>query len=197
MSYCGENLKVKLIVWNTEKTDILNNLIKKAKEQYFLHQIEECEGNQKKLFRIVNSLLGRGKATNLPRHSDRRELSKALDNFFVTKISNIQSDLRELESSASNLSFDLRSALVSSSTKLSQFSLCSVDDIQKVLKTSSKASCHLDPIPTSILHQLSCLVPVITNIVNQSLTAGHFPSQLKSATVKPLLKKSTLDLEIF
>ena len=92
---------------------------------------------------------------------------------------------------------DLRSALVSSSTKLSQFSLCSVDDIQKVLKTSSKASCHLDPIPTSILHQLLCLVPVITNIVNQSLTASHFPSQLKSAIVKPLLKKSTLDPEIF
>ena len=95
------------------------------------------------------------------------------------------------------MSFDLRSALVSSSTKLSKFSLCSVDDIQKVLKTSSKASCHLDPIPTSILHQLSCLVQVITNIVNQSLTAGHFSSQLKSAIVKPLLKKSTLDPEIF
>ena len=180
-----------------KECDILNNLIKKAKKQYFLHQIEQCEGDQKKLFRIVNSLLGHGKAVNLPRHSNPRELSKALDDFFVTKISNIRSDLLELESSASNLSFDLRSALVSSSTKLSKFSLCSVDDIQKVLKTSSKASCHLDPIPTSILHQLSCLVPVITNIVKQSLTAGHFPSQLKSAIVKPLLKKSTLDPEIF
>ena len=139
----------------------------------------------------MNSLLGRGKATNLPRHSDLRELAKALDNFFVTKISNIRTDLHELESSASNLSFDLQSALVLSSTKLSQFSLCSVDDIQKVLKTSSKASGNLHPLPTSSLHQLPCLVPVITNIVNQSLTAGHFPSQLKFAIVKPLLKKST------
>ena len=110
----------------------------KAKEQYFLHQIEECEGDQKKLFRIVNSLLGHGKAANLPRHSDCRELSKALDNFFVTKISNIRSDPHELESSASNLSFDLQSALVSSSTKLSKLSLCSVDDIQKVLKPHQK-----------------------------------------------------------
>ena len=66
---------------------------------------------------------------------------------------------------------------------------------RKCSKPHQKASCHLDPTLTSILHQLSCLLPVITNIVNQLLTAGHFPSQLQSAIVKPLLKKSTLDPE--
>ena len=48
--------------------------------------------------------------------------------------------------------------------------------------------------PTS--HLLECLdvvLPSITDILNDSLVSGVFPSFYKSAIVKPLLKKSTLD----
>ena len=36
-------------------------------------------------------------------------------------------------------------------------------------------------------------MPVLTNIVNTSLTTGIYPSIYKTAIVKPLLKKPTLD----
>jgi len=39
------------------------------------------------------------------------------------------------------------------------------------------------------------LVPIITNIVNLSLSSGTFPSLFKQATVTPLLKKPSLDKE--
>ena len=55
-------------------------------------------------------------------------------------------------------------------------------------------SCDLDPMPTSLL--LDCLdiiFPSMTDIINDSLVSGVFPSFYKSAVVKPLLKKSTLD----
>ena len=66
------------------------------------------------------------------------------------------------------------------------------------MKKSSKASCILDPIPSN----LQCLllphvVPVIKEIINKALSSGCFPSSMKSAIVKPLLKKSTLNPEIF
>ena len=48
--------------------------------------------------------------------------------------------------------------------------------------------------PTSLL--LDCLdvvLPSMTDIINDSLVSGVFPSFYKSAIVKPLLKKSTHD----
>ena len=37
------------------------------------------------------------------------------------------------------------------------------------------------------------IAPVITRIVNLSLSSGKFPKEFKYAVVKPLLKKLTLD----
>ena len=41
--------------------------------------------------------------------------------------------------------------------------------------------------------QIYGIAPVITRIVNLSLSSSIFPKELKSAVVKPLLKKPTLD----
>ena len=91
------------------------------------------------------------------------------------------------------VSFHFRSSLSISPTKTVRFSLCSVDEVEQVLKTSSRAPCRLDPSPTSILHELPCLVIIISNTVNVSLSAGHFPLHLKSLIVKLPLEKSTFD----
>ena len=37
------------------------------------------------------------------------------------------------------------------------------------------------------------LLPTLTNIINESLSSGMVPTSFKTATVKPLLKKPTLD----
>ena len=71
------------------------------------------------------------------------------------------------------------------------------EEIEKILKKSNKTTCQLDPIPTTILLELPSILPVLTNIINKALNTGQFPSSLKSAIVKPLLKKSSLDSEIY
>ena len=54
----------------------------------------------------------------------------------------------------------------------------------------------LDPLPTQLLKtNVDILSPVITRIVNLSLTTGKFPSSQKSAIITPLLKKASLDPE--
>ena len=40
---------------------------------------------------------------------------------------------------------------------------------------------------------LDCLLPYITSVINDSLTSGIFPSNFKTALVKPLLKNPSLD----
>ena len=57
----------------------------------------------------------------------------------------------------------------------------------------SPKTCVLDSIPTSLLFECSNqVVLLLTTIVNQSLATGIFPSCMKSAVVKPLLKKTSL-----
>ena len=52
----------------------------------------------------------------------------------------------------------------------------------------------LDPIPTSLLFECSNeIVPLLTAIVSQSLLTTIFPSCMKAAILKPLLKKTSLD----
>ena len=70
-------------------------------------------------------------------------------------------------------------------------------EITKIVNSASKATCLLDPIPTSLLQTLlPVLSPVIAHLVNASLSSGVFPSELKSAVIKPLLKKPNLDPEV-
>ena len=69
------------------------------------------------------------------------------------------------------------------------------EEVLKIIKSSNNASCLCDPIPTSLIRGdlLPVVLPVLTDIVNKSLLSGTFPSTLKTALVKPLLKKSSLD----
>ena len=55
--------------------------------------------------------------------------------------------------------------------------------------------CELDYIPTYLLKEhLDIFLPVLQCIINTSLQQGMFPHCLRTALVRPLLKKAGLDL---
>ena len=65
--------------------------------------------------------------------------------------------------------------------------------VSEILQKSIPRSCDLDPIPTELLYEnLDVLLPTITNI-NTSLASGFVPPDFKTAIVKPLLKKNSLN----
>jgi len=50
--------------------------------------------------------------------------------------------------------------------------------------------------PTQLLKDhLDLIVPVVTDVVNESLSTGVFPTCLKHSLIRPLLKKQDLDQE--
>ena len=58
-------------------------------------------------------------------------------------------------------------------------------------------TCALDPIPTALLKSyIPILSPLITQTVNLSFQTDNVPSALKVAVICPLLKKTTLNLEV-
>ena len=77
-------------------------LIKTVKSEYYVKQIEECEGDQEKLFKLVDKLLGRGQLTSLPQHSDPKSVAEIFD-FFIFKIATIRMSLATLATSIDDI----------------------------------------------------------------------------------------------
>ena len=71
---------------------------------------------------------------------------------------------------------------------------CSVEEVAGFIQVSANKQCQLDPVPTRIVKQCCDLLsPVITTIINDSFAEGYFPDILKSAVVKPIIRKSNMD----
>ena len=68
------------------------------------------------------------------------------------------------------------------------------DFVKTIVQEMPQKSCDLDPIPTSVLYDcLDEIIPIVTSIMNKSLSSGIVPQCSKHALVKPLLKKPSLD----
>lgn len=75
------------------------------------------------------------------------------------------------------------------------FTQVSQEDVKKIVSKSKTTTCSLDPIPTKLVKQhLDILLPLLTHMVNLSLSSGAFPEEWKTALVVPLLKKHEVDL---
>lgn len=73
-----------------------------------------------------------------------------------------------------------------------------VVEVIKIIKKSPSKSCTLDPLPTALLKtNLDSIAPIITNIVNMSLSSSVIPNKLKQALITPLIKKPSLDPEVY
>ena len=66
--------------------------------------------------------------------------------------------------------------------------------VSEILQKTVPKSCDLDPIPTELLYEnLDVLLPTI---INTSLASGFVPPDFKTAIVKPLLEKPSLDQNV-
>ena len=79
-------------------------------------------------------------------------------------------------------------------TPLVQFSAVSKKEVHNILKKTEQKTCELDPLPTSQLYKnVDIILQALTNIINRSLLSSEVQSEFKTAAVKPLLKKASLD----
>ena len=70
------------------------------------------------------------------------------------------------------------------------------NSLQKIVHHCAPKTCELDIIPTSLFFEcLGAILPTLTVVANHSLLTGEFPLIFKTAIVKQLLKKTSLDSE--
>ena len=83
---------------------------------------------------------------------------------------------------------------ISSIPKLCQFTPMTESEVKTIIMAMKSKSCKTDPIPTHIFKQLlPSVIPIVTKIVNLSLSKGEFCHMWKVAVVRPLLKKEGLE----
>ena len=139
------------------------------------------------------NMMGNSGETILPFHTCKRNMANDFSVFFYNTILNIRSEIRlpgvYTCGSMTNFFF--------SGSPLTTFMDATEIEMRNIIKLSPAKSCELDPLPTWLLKEcIAELVPTITDIVNMSLRDSLMPKSLKTALIRPLLKKTGLDSDI-
>ena len=155
-----------------------------SKRASLVELVYQSQNDSKKLFNIVNKLLGRKTSNPLPTAKSDEQLAEEFATYFLNKIDKIRERFINIEPyQPSRLDIPW----------LSKFALVTASRLGQIIRKMPSQTCQLDQVPTSKLQEIleGCL-PSITYIVNRSLDQGEFCNSWKEALVKPLIKKKEL-----
>lgn len=166
----------------------VSELVHAAKTSFFSAKIAE-RPSCKQLFSVCNQLLGKNKPSLLPTNYSASELPSRFLDFFQGKISTLRANLDQQSCPAPAVTERCFRGV-----PFLAFHNVSEDIVKRTILHATPTTCDLDPLPTPLLIEcLDVLLPSITSLINHSLSSGSFPSIFKSALVKPLLKKPSLN----
>ena len=168
----------------------VRSLISKAKSSFLSNLVTESSDNPRTLGKTLNTILHRNPSNSLPESPDAPSLANTFLDFFKDKIERIRTKFLPSDSPDPFL------FPPAPPPKLINFIPATLTEIHKLISSSENKQCLLDSIPTFLLKLcFNELGPIITNLVNLSLSEGIFPSSFKQALVQPLLKKPSLSTD--
>jgi len=177
--------KTRLTVHKQElerQSQLVIEMIKEKKSKYYQEKFKQA--NSKETFRLMKHLLTPPSSQNIG--MDDLTAAENFKSFFEEKIRKIHTILNAADTEPRR---NDGSTAVSSFTA---FSPISTEELSKMIKRAPCKSCPLDPLPTNLLKEngiLQLLAPIITSIINHSLSLSYVPEDFKSALVRPTLKK--------
>ena len=176
-------------LFKTQKNKV-NTLLESYKNEYYSKLIYDNKDDPKTLFRNLNEALHRKEETLLPPSNSDIELAEEFSDFFNGKIEKIRTDLDKHTDEPSQ-PVEKRKYKVA----MAEFKSLTEDEVRDLIRKTPNKYCSLDPAPTSLVKDnLEEILPLITKIINLSMQLGDVPLSMKHAIIKPLLKKSGLDL---
>ncbi|ELT87782.1 hypothetical protein CAPTEDRAFT_212357 [Capitella teleta] len=134
-------------------------LIGQTRSKFYCNKIEECQGDQKSLFHVADRLLHRKTADSCDIAAEK------MSDFFMKKIRDIWEELQCHDDG--NEEMPLGDPVSRTPPKLEVLSPAGIEEVVRIIKTMSNATCDLDPMPTSLVkQQLDVLAPLITAVRN-------------------------------
>ena len=174
--------------------NILNKILKYSRKQYYTNLLEKNKKNLKKVWMIINDLLGKKKKKTLPPYFMKEGITLTNDELIAN----------ELNRYFSNIASDLKSNVTNSKTK-KVFTDYLNDQCNKsiffhptkeneiidiVLHMKMSKSCGFDDISSSIVKKIIYYIASpLSHIFNISLVTGKVPSKLKIGKIIPVFKK--------
>ena len=171
-----------------------------AKTDHYCRKLEEAGRDQRELSKITKNLLGDSGASPMPSSNSSLELAEYFSEFLVSKIVKIRDQLQDNNSRCPPLSPTLQRRWEPEfgGTPLQSFAPATEEEVAQIIKSAPSNSCELDPVSTSVIKQcIDEITPLVTCLVNASLLQAEVPENMKTAIVRPLLKRSYLDQETF
>ena len=172
---------------------LLQQKINEVKKAYYHDKFYEYKNDARKTWSTVNDVLARKKVKNtfpdyflVKNHeiTNKQHLANEFNDFFT----GIGPKLSEQIQAPNNL--DFKSFLTKVITTRFEFKEVDENDIIKeIAALADKSSCGYDEISSILLKKIAnSIKPILTLIINQSLSTGIFPTKLKLAKVLPLFK---------
>ena len=127
-------------------------LLNTAKQKYYSDKIEESQGDQRKLFKLVKSIMKPEESVKYPVSSSMENLTNELNEYFITKIDLIREKLDEMEMDTSPAEYLMDYKQVK---EFSVFERLSEDQVKKLIMKSPNKQCAADPIPTLDAQRMS------------------------------------------
>lgn len=174
--------------------NILNKLIREAKSNYYGSKFDKYKNDSRKTWDTINEILHKNKTkSQLPNYfningdhiSEPKVIADNFNSFFVNIGPNLANNI-DINNKPSFESY-LRNK---PNTKF-HFDVINKDTILKIMKNMKpKSSCGIDKMSLKLLKLgTPHIIEPLTVIINQSLTSGIFPDDLKIAKVIPIFKK--------
>ncbi|KAJ8026961.1 hypothetical protein HOLleu_31945 [Holothuria leucospilota] len=137
------------------------------KKSYEHDKIISCPNNSRALYQTVARLTGSMKSNPLPECTSDARLADDFAHYFYNKIDKIRLDLEQYAP------FDPPHRSV---TKFKSFTALDKERVSKMIMKSKPSTCHLDPIPSSLikLHHCDIFTPIILSIINASFSSCNF-----------------------
>ena len=178
-------------------TETLSRLakIRCAKRLYYRTKFDSFKNDTRSTWKCINNLIGKGTKVNRVIEKlnvngviveDAVKIADAFNQYFSSIGVNIANSIQN----SNNHPMDYMSG-----TFLNSFVFFPVTsrDVENVIKSLKNKSCNVDALPVTILKIISYVIsPVLSSIINCSLSTGSFPRSLKTARVVPIHKKGDL-----
>ena len=157
----------------------------RKKHEFFRAQFEKHSYSAKSLFSFVDTFLDRDKSLVLPPSDSLKETVENFNSYFEDKIRVIREKFEDNLTEPTEHHYN--------GPVLSEFSPTSIEELADIIKSCEIKSSSVDSLPAELFKEnLDVLLPVLTDIVNASLSSGSIDGA-KLAHITPLIKGHGLD----
>ena len=190
------------VLWKTNRLPTLfyknyrnqvTNMIRTAKQRYYLQKFNQMKDNIKGTWRLINSILCPNKTGGCRisikkiirdniEYTHEGEIAEKFNNYFVGVAQQIQESV-----SVSNVS----PMNYMRGTYRNSFFYSHVDEsnVQSVIQSLKNKRCGLYCVPVKVLKAISDIIsPILVILINRSFISGDFPQCLKIARITPIYK---------